>query len=234
MNPIAIGAAPLSPNDINTAITNALIQGGQGWLVMTIVAFLPIIWTITLMFHFGRPYMIRMLRKCSLRFGADVWWMSYVLIRDGVMVVLFCMSIIFFMPNLVDSMPFPITAPISAVFLLWALLVKLVRSVDDEPQMYQLASVFLILGATLYYIPQVFAVEATSQVHLAALANTLQSSADVTWANGIMFTSLALLVLTGGFIFTYVLGTINRAAISGKRRRHGLPAELRRPVEAQP
>jgi hypothetical protein len=233
MNAIIMGAAPLSPTNVNNAITNALIQGGQQWLILTIVAFLPAIWTVTLMFHFGRPYMIRTLRKCGLRFGADVWWMSYVLIRDGVMVLLFCLSIIFFLPNLVDTMPLPITAPISAIFLLWALLIKLLRPVDDDPKAYQLSSVFLVLGATLYYIPQVFAVEANSQVHLAGLVNTLQSGSNVAWANGIMYTSLSLLVLTGAFIFFFVLGKVNRAAIAGRRPRRGLPAELRQPVEAR-
>src|SRR5579863_7128411 len=70
--------------DIATAITNALIQGGSLWLIATIVAFLPVLWTMTLMLHLGRPYVLRTLRRCGLRLGADIWWMSYLLMRDAI------------------------------------------------------------------------------------------------------------------------------------------------------
>src|SRR2546421_479135 len=74
----------MKPDDIATAITQALVQGGSQWLVATIVAFLPAMWTMTLILHLGRPYVIRTLRRCGLRLGADIWWMSYLLIRDAV------------------------------------------------------------------------------------------------------------------------------------------------------
>lgn len=53
----------MKPEDIATAITNALVQGGSQWLVATIVAFLPVLWTMSLIMHLGRPYVIRTLRR---------------------------------------------------------------------------------------------------------------------------------------------------------------------------
>src|SRR5438876_11469453 len=117
----------MKPDDIATAITQALIQGGSQWLVTTIVAFLPAMWTMTLMFHLGRPYVLRTLRRCGLRLGADIWWMSYLIIRDALLLITFALSFIFFNPNLVVNMAFPITAPLARRWLLLTLAVKLSR-----------------------------------------------------------------------------------------------------------
>ena len=38
--------------------------------------------------------------RLTLRFGGDVWWLSYVLIRDALLFVTLGLSMIFFMPNL--------------------------------------------------------------------------------------------------------------------------------------
>src|SRR6266536_5022122 len=99
----------MKPDDVTTAITNALVQGGSQWMVATIVAFLPVLWTMALILHLGRPYVLRTLRRMGLRLGADIWWMSYLLLRDGVLLITFAMSWIFFQPNLVANMEFPIT-----------------------------------------------------------------------------------------------------------------------------
>src|SRR5215467_15866940 len=181
----------MKPDQIATAITNALVQGGSLWLIATIVAFLPVLWTMTLMLHLGRPYVLRTLRRCGLRLGADVWWMSYLLIRDAALLLTFALSWIFFGPNLVVNAAFPITGPLAALCLLLALAVKLSRRVDDDVAAYRLATAFLVLGATLYYFPQVFAVEAASQEHLQWFITNLTSNTNVTPALWIMWISLA-------------------------------------------
>src|SRR5579864_8424114 len=122
----------MKPVDVSTAITQAFVQGGSQWLISTIVAFLPVLWTMSLMFHLGRPYVLRTLRRIGLRLGADVWWMSYLLIRDALLLITFALSWIFFNPNTVVNQALPITAPISALCLLLALAVKLSRRVDDD------------------------------------------------------------------------------------------------------
>jgi hypothetical protein len=166
----------MNSNDVTTAISNALLQGGQIWMIASIVAFLPALWTMALMMHLGRPYVLRTLRRCGLRLGADIWWMSYLLIRDALLLITFGLSFIFFNPNLVASLNFPITAPLAALFLLLALAVKLARRVDDDINAFRLATVFLVIGASLYYIPLVFAVEAGSQTYLSRFASAFTSS----------------------------------------------------------
>lgn len=204
----------MKPDDVANAITQALVQGGAQWLVASLVAFLPAMWTMALILHIGRPYVVRTLRRCGLRLGADVWWMSYLLTRDGVLLATLAMSLIFFMPALVANEALPITGPIAALCLLLALAVKLSRRVDDDIAAYRLATVFLVAGATLYYIPQVFAVEAASQDYLAWFANNLVSNANPNLALGIMWVSIAGAALVAAWIFFRALASVNRKMAS--------------------
>jgi hypothetical protein len=191
----------MKPEDVTNAITQALVQGGAAWMVATIVAFLPALWTMTLILHLGRPYVLRTLRRCGLRLGADIWWMSYLLFRDAVLILTFALSFVFFQPNIVTTAALPITGPIAALCLLLALAVKMSRRVDDDVNAFRLATVFLVLGATLYYFPLVFAVEAASQEHLANIAQAFTSNTNTGVALWIMWASLAGVILVAGWIF---------------------------------
>jgi hypothetical protein len=208
-------SSSMKPVDVQTAITNALLQGGQTWMIASIVAFLPALWTMALMLHLGRPYVLRTLRRCGLRLGADIWWMSYLLTRDALLLATFGLSFIFFNPNLVATLAFPITAPIAVLCLLLALAVKLSRRVDDDVNAFRLATVFLVLGASLYYGPLVFAVEAASQSYLAGFAAAFTSNTNVTVALWIMWLSLAGVAVVAAWLFVRSIANANRTM--GKR-----------------
>ncbi len=201
----------MKPDQVATAITNALVQGGAQWMVATIVAFLPVLWTMTLILHLGRPYVLRTLRRCGLRLGADIWWMSYLLMRDAVLLLTFALSWIFFSPTLVMNAALPITGPLAALCLLIALAVKLSRRVDDDVQAYRLATAFLVVGATLYYGALVFAVEATSQGYLAGFGKVFTSNANPTVALWIMWIALAGVAVVAGWLFVRLLASANRS-----------------------
>ena len=200
----------MKPDDVQTAITGALLQGGQTWLIASIVAFLPALWTMALMLHLGRPYVLRTLRRIGLRLGADVWWMSYLLIRDALLLITFGLSFIFFNPNLVATLAFPITAPLATLCLVLALCVKLARRVDDDVNAFRLATVFLVVGASLYYIPLVFAVEAASQDYLAGFAAAFTSNTNVTVALWIMWISLVGVGIAAAWLFIRSLAHATR------------------------
>ena len=131
----------MSGDDLATAMTS----GASAWLVLSVAAVLPILWAFTLALHFARPYIVRFLRTLTLRFGGDVWWLSYVLMRDALIVVTLGLSMIFLMPNLYLKVGLPITAPLAAVVLFWALLVKLLRDADDDPAAFRLVSILLVI-----------------------------------------------------------------------------------------
>ena len=206
----------MNPDDVTTAISNALIQGGQEWMIATIVAFLPVLWTMTLMFHLGRPYVLRTLRRCGLRLSADIWWMSYLIIRDALLLITFALSFIFFNPNLVANQEFPITGPLAALCLLLALAVKLTRRVDDDVNAFRLATVFLVLGATLYYGPLVFAVESADQDYMAGFAQAFTSNANPVVALWIMWISLAGVAIVTAWLFVRTLTNATRTMEKAK------------------
>ncbi|HEX7737333.1 MAG TPA: hypothetical protein VF458_20975 [Ktedonobacteraceae bacterium] len=201
----------MKPDDVTNAIINALVQGGSQWMVATIVAFLPVLWTMTLMLHLGRPYVLRTLRRCGLRLGADIWWMSYLLIRDAVLLMTFALSWIFFAPNLVVNQALPVSGPLAALCLLLALAVKLSRRVDDDITAYRIATAFLVLGATLYYGALVFAIEAASQDYLAGFGQLFTSSSNPMTALIVMWISMAGIILVAGWLFVRALQSANRS-----------------------
>ena len=108
--------------------------------------------------------MIRFLQSLTLRFGGDVWWLSYVLMRDALLMITLALSIIFLMPNLYIGLGLPLTAPLAAVVLFWALVVKIIRDADDDPAAIRLVSVLLVVASVLYIVPQVYGLEAADQV----------------------------------------------------------------------
>jgi hypothetical protein len=223
----------MKPDDIAHAITQALIQGGSQWMVSTIVAFLPALWTATLMLHLGRPYILRTLRRCGLRLGADIWWMSYLLMRDALLLITFGASWVFFQPNIVTSAALPITGPLAALLLLLALAVKLARRVDDDARAYRLATVFLVVGATLYYAPQVFAVEATSQPSLAGFGQAFTSNANIGVALPIMWLSLLGVAAVAIWLFIRTWTAATRSMLPPRTAKPEQPAELEQATVTQ-
>ncbi len=188
----------LNADDLATALTT----GASGWMVLSVAAILPILWAFTLSLHFSRPYIIRFLQKLTLRFGGDVWWLSYVLTRDALLVITLGLSTLFLMPNLYLSTGLPITAPLATVFLLWATVVKLIRDVDDDPAAFRNFSILLVVASILYIVPQVYGMEANDQALFGAGDSPLISTTNLMLARPILWVSLGLVAVTGGAVFT--------------------------------
>lgn len=197
---------PLSGDDLAAALS----AGGEGWLVLSVAAVLPILWSFTLVLHFARPYVLRFLQTLTLRFGGDVWWLSYVLFRDALLVITLGLSLIFVMPNLYLVTGLPITAPIATLVLFWALVVKLIRDPDDDPTAFRLLSILLIVASALYIVPQIYGMEAADQAYLGDLPNSLISTGNLALARPILWTSLGLIGLTGAAIFFRFLMRLGR------------------------
>jgi hypothetical protein len=190
----------LNADDLATALT----QGSSAWMVLSVAAVLPILWAFTLVLHFSRPYVIRFLMRLTLRFGGDVWWLSYVLMRDALMAITLGLSMIFLMPNLYLKIGLPITAPIAALVLFWALVLKLLRDTDDDPAAFRLVSLLLVVASVLYIVPQVYGMEAADQAYpeaLRRLSDSLISSQNLDVARPILWVTLILFGVTGAALF---------------------------------
>ena len=198
----------MNADDLATALTT----GASGWLVLSVAAVLPILWAFTLVLHFARPYVLRFLRTLTLRFGGDVWWLSYVLFRDALLVVTLGLSMIFLMPNLYLKVGLPITAPLATIILFWALVIKLTRDADDDPAAFRLVSILLVVASVLYIVPQVYGLEAADQEYLGSLPSSLISSENLALARPILWISLALFVATGFGLFVRFMVNLGRVA----------------------
>jgi hypothetical protein len=206
----------MSGDDLATALTS----GGSTWLVLSLAAVLPILWAFVLVLHFARPYVIRFLSGLTLRFGGDVWWLSYVLIRDGLMMVTLALSAIFLMPNLYIGLGLPLTAPLATVGLFWALLLKLTRDADDDPAVFRWVSILLFVSSILYIVPQVYGLESADQIDAWAglgldwIPGALTAAAEDGTVNAlawpILWTAMGLFALTGGYLFTRFFARLGR------------------------
>jgi hypothetical protein len=192
----------------------ALVQGTQYWLVLSVAAVLPILWAFTLSLHFARPYILRYLQGLTLRFGGDVWWLSYILIRDGLLVVTLALSAIFLFPNVYMSpdLGVPITAPLAALVLFWALLAKLTGDSDDDARSFRIVSILLVVASMLYIIPQIYGVEAGDQVdalnsiaNLGGIPGALVSGSNPSLSYPILNLSLLGFAATGAVVFGWFL-----------------------------
>jgi hypothetical protein len=197
----------LSGDDLATAIAS----GGSNWMILSIAAVLPIIWAFTLSLHFARPYVLRFLQSLTLRFGGDVWWLSYVLTRDALLVITLCLSVVFLFPNVyLRGDGLGITAPLATVVLFWATLVKLLRDPDDSPSDFRLQSILLVIASALYIIPQIYGMEAADQ-DLGAWSSNLISVNNLDAARVILWTSLVLFSVTGAAVFVRFLLVLGKA-----------------------
>jgi hypothetical protein len=172
--------------------------------------------------HFARPYVIRFLQTLTLRFGGDVWWLSYVLIRDALLTIVLAMSTIMLMPNLYIGLGLPLTAPLAVVVLLWAMVVKVIRDADDDPGTFRLVSGLLVIASILYIVPQIYGLEAADQVDwlnqygLGWIPGALSASSgdpavvnDLAWP--ILILSLALFAITAAALFLRFLLRLGRS-----------------------
>jgi len=89
-----------------------------------------------------------------------------------------------------------------------AAIVRAMRPGDaaDNPRHYRLATLFLVGGAGLWLVPQLFAIETTSQPFFAPMVGALTSTNHPDIAPSILFGSVIVVALTGAYIFNFVMG----------------------------
>src|SRR5437763_8345142 len=135
----------MSVTDLTNAIVEGMNSGLEGFLEGTLAAVLPVIWLALLGLHLGRPYILDMIERFTLRLGADLLWLIYVGLRDFLIVSGVVMSFMFFFPDIVTSrdLQLPITGGLAAAALFCVLLVKLIGDPDHNPRDFRLATCLL-------------------------------------------------------------------------------------------
>jgi len=141
---------------------SGLFDAGEGFLEGTIAAALVALWLLVVALHLARPYMVRNLRKFSLRLGADLWWIVYVGLRDVLLVQVFLGSFIFFYPDVVSGKDLPITGGLAAVCAFAVMVIKLVTRGDADLRWFRIQTLLLGLGSALYIVPYILGVQVTA------------------------------------------------------------------------
>ena len=173
----------------------------------TIAAALVALWLLAVALHLARPYMLAMTRKFTLRLGADLWWTIYVGMRDIFLLQVFLGSFIFFYPDVVKNNDLPITGGLAAAAAFAVLLLKLMTHGDSNPRSFQLQTMLIGLGATLYLVPYFLGSQMTTvgSSYATQLSSILVSSQNQTWALVLCYLSGALVGVMGLIAVAYNL-----------------------------
>ncbi len=205
----------MSPQDLTNAVISGINAGGEQFLEGTLAAALPIIWLLLLGLHIGRPYILDMIDRFTLRLGADLLWLVYVALRDLLIVSGVVMSFMFFFPDVVITDALPLTGGLAAAALFGVLLVKLMGDPDHNLRDFRLATILLGVGAIFYYVPYILGVQANAIATgpFQAISNFLVTNTNPGWAVGIAYVSVALLAIMGALAAGYTLKTGGRAEV---------------------
>ncbi len=203
----------MTTNQLAQAIISGINAGGEQFLEGTLAAALPIIWLAILGLHLGRPYILDMIDRFTLRLGADLLWLIYVALRDLLIISGVVMSFMFFFPDVVTTDQLPLTGGLAAVCLFGVLLVKLVGDPDHNLRDFRIVTGLLGLGSIFYFVPYVLGVQANAvaQGPFAAVSMFLVTNSNPTWAVGIGYVSIALMAILGAMAAGYTLFTGGRA-----------------------
>lgn len=206
----------MTPDQLTHAIVTGIGAGGEQFLEGTLAAVLPVIWLAILGLQLGRPYILDMIDRFTLRLGADLLWLVYVALRDLLIVSGVVMSFMFFFPDVIVTDQLPLTGGLAACALFGVLLVKLMGDPDHHLRDFRLTSTLLFLGAALYFVPYVLGVQfnAVATGTLGNISTFLITSSNPSWGVGIGYVSIALLAIMGAAAALYTLVTGGRAEAS--------------------
>jgi hypothetical protein len=203
----------MSPQDLTDAIVSGVNAGGEQFLEGTLAAVLPVMWIVILGLHLGRPYILAMIDRFTLRLGADLLWLIYVALRDFCIVSGVVMSFMFFFPDVISADALPLTGGLAAAALFAVLLVKLMGDPDHNLRDFRLVTLLLGIGAAFYFIPYVLGVQGNAVFTgpWLAMSNFMVTSSNPNWAVGIAYVSIVLLAAMGLAAAIYTLRTGGRA-----------------------
>ncbi len=204
----------MNVDQLTSAIVGGINSGLEQFLEGTLAAVLPVIWLALLGLHLGRPYILDMIERFTLRLGADLLWLIYVGLRDFLIISGVVMSFMFLFPDVVSADNLPLTGGLAAACLFGVLLVKLMGDPDHNLRDFRIVSGLLALGALFYFVPYIFGVQLNSVAQggsFAGFSNFLVTSSNLTWAVGLAYGTTALFAIMGAVAAAYTLITGGRA-----------------------
>jgi hypothetical protein len=206
----------MTVDQLTSAIVGGINSGLEQFLEGTLAAVLPVIWLALLGLYLGRPYILDMIERFTLRLGADLLWLIYVGIRDFLILSGVVMSFMFLFPDVVTADQLPLTGGLAAACLFGVLLVKLMGDPDNNLREFRIVTGLLALGALFYFVPYVAGVQLNTVAAggpFEGISNWLVTSSNPNWAVGLAYVTTALFAIMGAIAAGYTLITGGRAEV---------------------
>ncbi|MDG6957739.1 MAG: hypothetical protein JRN55_03130 [Nitrososphaerota archaeon] len=201
-----------------SGLQNSLVNGGSIWLETTIAVAMVFVTAMAFSLQIARGYFLRTLEKFTLRLGADIWWLAYVLIRDALIFMSFIMGLLVFFPGTFQdytiAVPF---MPISVVLFGIALVTKLYFDADDNRNAFRAVTVLVFAGTALWIFGTIFVTETPLALSTLpagvsstggfwySVYNTFSSQTDVNLSMATFDVTFAALGVIGLFGFAHPL-----------------------------
>lgn len=170
------------------------------WTAQTLCDIGILLSVISFLLHIGRPYFERILGRLTLRVAADLWWMAYIVLRDG---TLFLAALFGFwnlnldlMADIKIGLPF---VPLGTVALSAALLIKVFQNSEDLTTSYRLSTTLVTVGALLNTVGYALVMEAPGEEYAASKTAfwqamySLRSNVNPGLATGTFYVTFALI-----------------------------------------
>ena len=152
---------------MHETVTN--LKALEIWTAQTLCDLGILLSVISFLLHIGRSYFERILARFTLRVAADIWWVVYVVLRDGTL--LFAALLGFWhlnldiMADIKVGLPF---VPLGTVALAGALLIKVFRNAEDVNRSLRISTWLVTLGALLNIFGFVFVMEGPGDEYAAS------------------------------------------------------------------
>jgi hypothetical protein len=149
---VVLSLLAMSSTPVFALASGDIVSAGSVWLETTIAVALVFVTVMAFSLQIARGYFVRVLNKFTLRLGADIWWLAYVLIRDGLIFLAFIMGLLVFLPGTFLDYPMAVPfMPLSIVLFGIALVTKLYFDADDNRNAFR-AVTFLVFGGTALWL----------------------------------------------------------------------------------
>ncbi|MDG6986025.1 MAG: hypothetical protein JRM73_04685 [Nitrososphaerota archaeon] len=195
--------------------TTGMVSAGSIWLETTIAVALVFVTAMAFSLQIARGYFLRILNKFTLRLGADIWWLTYVLIRDGLIFMSLIMSLMVFFPGTFLDYPLAVPFfPLTSVLFAAALVTKLYFDADDSRNAFRFVTVLVFAGTVSWIFGTVFITE--TPLALSTLPAGISATSGI-WAtiyNNFSSTQnlgLAMTSFYGGFAALGLIGLVGFA-----------------------
>ncbi len=194
---------------------SGLVSGGSIWLETTIAVAMVFVTAMAFSLQIARGYFLRTLEKFTLRLGADIWWLAYVLIRDALIFMSFVMGLLVFFPGTFQdydmAVPF---MPVAVVLFGVALVTKLYFDADESRKAFRVVTILVFAGTALWIFGTIFVTE--TPLALGTLPSGVSGTSGLWYVMYNTFsskvnTNLAMLTFNACFAVLGVIGLLGFA-----------------------